>query len=107
MYNSNMKKLLLILTSLAIIIAIGLTTLAVIYRYDNIRADKALQESQRKADIDKTVAQAKQTLEDDIAALKQDYNALHAECLKGAGAYPLLTAANKAKVEVASCGLAK
>lgn len=102
-----MKKLILILLSVALIIGAGLITLAVIYRYDNIKAEKSLREEQRKAEIGKTVAEAREGLEAENAALKGEFNTLHAECLKGAAAYPLLTTANKARVEVPTCGIAK
>jgi hypothetical protein len=102
-----MKKLILILLSVALIIGAGLITLAVIYRYDNIKQEKALQESQRKADMNSTVAKAKWPLEDELAKLKGEYNTLHAECLKGKASYDLLTVANQRKVEIPACGSTK
>lgn len=102
-----MKKLTLVLVSVAILIAAGLATLAVIYKYENVQAEKAQQVEQQRAEINKTVAEAKWQLEDANAVLKADYNRLHAECLKGASAYPLLTTANKTRVEVPACGSAK
>lgn len=102
-----MKKIILALLSVAILIGAGLITLAIVYKYENVKEEKAQQIRQEQADINRTVAQAKWALEGDITKLTQEYNTLHAECVKGAAAYPLLTAANKAKVQNPACGLAK
>src|SRR5688572_18766099 len=102
-----MKKLILVLASIALIIGAGLITLAIVYKYENIKAEKSLREEQRKADINRTVADVRTPLEDEVASLKAGYNTLHAECLKGKASYDLLTVANQRKVEVPACGSAK
>lgn len=102
-----MKKLILVLASIAVVIAAGLATLAVVYRYENIKASQKLQNQREAAEQNKKIAEAKWGLEDQITSLKTDYNTLHTECLKGNASYDLLTVANQRKVERPTCGSAK
>lgn len=102
-----MKKLILVLLSVALLVGAGLITLAVIYRYDNIKDQQQLQGEREEALLNAKIADARVPLEDEIASLKAGYNTLHAECLKGKASYDLLTLTNQRKVGEPACGSAK
>jgi hypothetical protein len=101
-----MKHLLRALSLTALVLVVGLTSYAIYNRYEDYAAKQRhsieLAESQQRQVI--AEAQAAQAT---IDKLTDDYNSLHAECLKGVTAHNGLTLANKQRFAAPTCGTAK
>lgn len=98
-----MKKLLLLLAALAICIAAGLATIAVIYRYDNYKTEQRLEKDREAANSALKNAQAANLQKEEISSLRKDITAVEKECKKGASAYALLSPFTKTQVEAPDC----
>lgn len=98
-----MKKLLVVLLAIALFCAAGLTTLAVMYRYENIKTEQRLKADKAKADAASAQAKIVNAKDDELAALKAHNATLVAECQKGVAAYERLTPYTQTLVPAPNC----